>query len=115
MAAARPASSSSAASIFGGYLNYDGRSPFVSFEGKSWYHTGDLVSEDADGVLTFAGRLKRFIKLGGEMISLPAIESVLQRHFGDSDDGPFSPSRPSAPTSIPKSCSLRRAPRTGHG
>ena len=32
-------------------------------------------------VLTFAGRLKRFIKLGGEMISLPAIEDVLVRTF----------------------------------
>lgn len=74
-------------SVFGGYLNYDGPSPFVDFEGKSWYHTGDLVSEDADHVLTFAGRLKRFIKLGGEMISLPAIESVLDR-FYPSADGP---------------------------
>lgn len=68
-------------SIFGGYLNYDGPAPFVEFEGKSWYRTGDLVTAAADGVLTFAGRLKRFVKLGGEMISLPAIEEVLQRHY----------------------------------
>ena len=70
-------------SIFGGYLNYEGPSPFVELEGESWYRTGDLVSEDAEGVLTFVGRLKRFIKLGGEMISLPAIEDVLARHFAD--------------------------------
>ncbi|MBU4211773.1 MAG: AMP-binding protein [Kiritimatiellae bacterium] len=70
-------------SIFGGYLNYEGPSPFVELEGEPWYRTGDLVSEDADGVLTFAGRLKRFVKLGGEMISLPAIEEVLTRHFAD--------------------------------
>jgi long-chain-fatty-acid--[acyl-carrier-protein] ligase len=70
-------------SIFGGYLNYEGPSPFVSLEGESWYRTGDLVSENAEGVLTFAGRLKRFVKLGGEMISLPAIEDVLIRHFAD--------------------------------
>jgi len=47
------------------------------------------VTLGADGILTFMGRLKRFIKLGGEMISLPAIESVLQMHFGDADDGPM--------------------------
>ncbi len=75
-------------SIFGGYLNYTGESPFVEFEGKSWYRTGDLVSVASDGYITFRGRLKRFIKLGGEMVSLPAIEAVLQPHFGESDDGP---------------------------
>ncbi|MDP6107113.1 MAG: AMP-binding protein, partial [Candidatus Brocadiia bacterium] len=76
-------------SVFGGYLDYEGESPFVEFEGKDWYRTGDLVSEDADGVFTFRGRLKRFTKLGGEMISLPAIEAVLERHYaGDDDEGP---------------------------
>lgn len=68
-------------SIFEGYLNYEGPSPFVEFEGKSWYRTGDLVRAGADGVLTFAGRLKRFVKLGGEMISLPAIEEILNRNY----------------------------------
>ena len=68
-------------SVFEGYLHYDGEPPFVEFEGKTWYRTGDLVSEDADGVLTFRGRLKRFVKLGGEMISLPAVETVLEKHF----------------------------------
>lgn len=75
-------------SIFGGYLQYDGESPFVSFEGRSWYRTGDLVSMTADGVLFFKGRLKRFIKLGGEMISLPAIEAVLLKHAEEAGDGP---------------------------
>lgn len=76
-------------SIFGGYLKYDGPSPFVEFEGRSWYRTGDIVSESPDGVLTFAGRLKRFVKLGGEMISLPAIEEVLFRHYvKPTDDEP---------------------------
>ncbi|HUU94753.1 MAG TPA: AMP-binding protein, partial [Phycisphaerae bacterium] len=67
-------------SVFGGYLNYDGPQPFVELEGRKWYRTGDLVSEDADGVLTFRGRLKRFVKMGGEMISLPAIEALLEAH-----------------------------------
>ncbi len=58
-------------SIFGGYLHYGGESPFFEWDGKRWYRTGDLVRQDADGWLTFEGRLKRFVKLGGEMISLP--------------------------------------------
>lgn len=77
-------------SIFGGYLNYEGASPFVEFEGKGWYCTGDLVKRQADGTLIFAGRLKRFVKLGGEMVSLPAIEEVLGRHYGTpADDKPI--------------------------
>jgi len=78
-------------SVFEGYLNYDGPSPFESFEGKSWYRTGDLIKEGPDGVLTFTGRLKRFVKLGGEMISLPAIEEALVHAFAagsDQDEGP---------------------------
>jgi long-chain-fatty-acid--[acyl-carrier-protein] ligase len=76
-------------SIFGGYLHYDGESPFFEWEGKRWYRTGDLVRQDADGWLTFEGRLKRFVKLGGEMISLPAIEAVLLPHFSsEADEGP---------------------------
>jgi len=76
-------------SVFGGYLNYDGKSPFVEVNGKSWYNTGDLVSADSDGVLTFVGRLKRFVKLGGEMVSLPAIEQVLAENFAsEEDEGP---------------------------
>jgi long-chain-fatty-acid--[acyl-carrier-protein] ligase len=74
--------------VFDGYIGQSG-SPFVEYAGKTWYRTGDLVSEDADGYLTFRGRLKRFIKLGGEMISLPAIESILEAHFGaPPDEGP---------------------------
>lgn len=76
-------------SVFGGYLNYDGKSPFVELDGKPWYDTGDLVSEDAGGVLTFRGRLKRFVKVGGEMVSLPAIEEVLSHlHQSEDDERP---------------------------
>ena len=77
-------------SVFSGYLNYEGPPPFVEFAGKRWYRTGDLVSEDADGVLTFRGRLKRFVKLGGEMVSLPAIEAVLEAAYAEEgDEGPI--------------------------
>ena len=77
-------------SVFSGYHQYQGPSPFVECEGKQWYRTGDLVVEDEEGVLTFSGRLKRFIKLGGEMISLPAVETVLQQHFAHlNEEGPL--------------------------
>ncbi|MGE3181698.1 MAG: AMP-binding protein [Phycisphaerae bacterium] len=76
-------------SVFAGYLG-DAPSPFVQYDGKQWYKTGDLVTRDSEGVLTFRGRLKRFIKLGGEMISLPAIESVLLAAVTENgDDGPL--------------------------
>ncbi|MGC8625349.1 MAG: AMP-binding protein [Phycisphaerae bacterium] len=68
-------------SIFKGYLGEQNTSPFVQWSGESWYRTGDLIKADATGHLTFVGRLKRFVKLGGEMISLPAIEDVLERKF----------------------------------
>ena len=73
--------------IFPGYMG-DAPDPFVEHAGKRWYRTGDLVTRSADGVFTFRGRLKRFVKLGGEMISLPAVESVLQKAFPLSADGP---------------------------
>lgn len=72
-------------SIFSGYLNPDVESPFERFEGQAWYRTGDLVRQDR-GVLVFAGRLKRFVKLGGEMVSLPAIEEALVRRFQGEDE-----------------------------
>ena len=75
-------------SIFGGYLGFTGPQPFVEFEGQSWYRTGDLVREE-DGMLVFAGRLQRFVKMGGEMVSLPAVEEVLAaRCQGPDEDGP---------------------------
>jgi len=68
-------------SIFHGYLAYDGPSPFTERDGKRWYRTGDLVEADEAGFITFKGRLKRFIKVAGEMVSLPAIEDVLLERF----------------------------------
>lgn len=38
------------------------------------------------GVLVFSGRLKRFVKLGGEMVSLPAIEEALSQRFQGEDE-----------------------------
>jgi acyl-CoA synthetase (AMP-forming)/AMP-acid ligase II/acyl carrier protein len=68
-------------SVFSGYYNYSGKSPFVEIQGKQYYNTGDIVCINQDGLITFQGRLKRFVKLGGEMISLPAIESILDAAY----------------------------------
>jgi len=73
--------------VFGGYLGTDAPSPFVEIAGKTWYRTGDIVREDATGLMTFEGRLKRFVKRGGEMISLPAIEAVVGECFGAATEG----------------------------
>lgn len=71
--------------VFSGYLGYDGPSPFIEYNGKKWYRTGDLVKIDSDGFISFQGRLKRFVKIGGEMISLPAMEDVLLRRYPNPD------------------------------
>ena len=46
------------------------------------------IWSDDDGFLHFQGRLKRFLKAGGEMISLPALEEPLSKHFPAAEDGP---------------------------
>lgn len=64
--------------VFSGYLNPGLSSPFVNLNnGKNWYVTGDLGYLDTEGHLILSGRLKRFIKVGGEMVSLAAIEDAL--------------------------------------
>ena len=44
-----------------------------------WYDTGDLGLIDDEGYIWHKGRLKRFVKIAGEMISLVAIEEALDR------------------------------------
>ncbi len=46
-----------------------------------WYDTGDMGCFDEDGFLWLKGRLRRFVKIGGEMVSLVAIEDVLEEFF----------------------------------
>lgn len=74
--------------IFPGYLGYDGPSPFVEQEGTRWYVTGDLARIDSEGFIYFAGRLKRFLKAGGEMVSLPALEEPFAVAYPPTKDGP---------------------------
>jgi acyl-[acyl-carrier-protein]-phospholipid O-acyltransferase/long-chain-fatty-acid--[acyl-carrier-protein] ligase len=65
--------------IMEGYLNPDANAKFKSLKG--WYDTGDIVSIDQDGYLFIRGRLKRFAKVAGEMVSLTAVEDALAGAF----------------------------------
>jgi acyl-[acyl-carrier-protein]-phospholipid O-acyltransferase/long-chain-fatty-acid--[acyl-carrier-protein] ligase len=53
--------------------------PPRSIFGQGWHDTGDLVTVDADGYVFIRGRVKRFAKIGGEMISLTAVEELAAR------------------------------------
>jgi acyl-[acyl-carrier-protein]-phospholipid O-acyltransferase/long-chain-fatty-acid--[acyl-carrier-protein] ligase len=65
--------------IMRGYLNADANQAFKALNG--WYDTGDIVSVDAGGYLFVRGRLKRFAKVSGEMVSLTAVEDALAGAF----------------------------------
>jgi acyl-[acyl-carrier-protein]-phospholipid O-acyltransferase/long-chain-fatty-acid--[acyl-carrier-protein] ligase len=58
-----------------GYLRVE-RPGVIESPPEGWHDTGDIVTIDAEGFVTINGRAKRFAKVGGEMISLAAVETI---------------------------------------
>jgi acyl-[acyl-carrier-protein]-phospholipid O-acyltransferase / long-chain-fatty-acid--[acyl-carrier-protein] ligase len=65
--------------VMRGYLNPDADAAFKALGG--WYDTGDIVKVDEENFVFIQGRLKRFAKISGEMVSLTAVEEALAGAF----------------------------------
>ena len=65
--------------VMKGYLNPEANAAFQALGG--WYDTGDIAAVDEDRYVTLLGRLKRFAKISGEMVSLTAVEEALAGAF----------------------------------
>jgi len=65
--------------VMSGYYLHDHPGVLVpprSSVGTGWYSTGDVVEIDSEGFVTIKGRVKRFAKIAGEMVSLEAVEKM---------------------------------------
>jgi acyl-[acyl-carrier-protein]-phospholipid O-acyltransferase / long-chain-fatty-acid--[acyl-carrier-protein] ligase len=65
--------------LMSGYLRFEKPGvlqPPASPAGEGWYETGDVVEIDDDGFVKIVGRVKRFAKVAGEMVSLDAVEKL---------------------------------------
>lgn len=76
----------SGSNVFPGYLDHT-LSPFIELYGKRFYNSGDMGRLENDSLI-ITGRLKRFIKIAGEMVSLTAVEEALQKHIQSPDGSP---------------------------
>jgi len=70
--------------VMKGYLNDLEETSLRIVDG--WYDTGDMGVRDQEGYLWHRGRLRRFVKIGGEMVSLVATEKVLDSLLPDGVD-----------------------------
>jgi acyl-[acyl-carrier-protein]-phospholipid O-acyltransferase / long-chain-fatty-acid--[acyl-carrier-protein] ligase len=81
-----------------GYLKVD-RPGVLEPPEEGWHDTGDIVSIDEQGFVTIKGRAKRFAKVGGEMVSLAAVEALAAALW------------PQAPTAVVAVPDLRKGER----
>lgn len=58
-----------------GYYKFDTPAELEAPE-DGWYNTGDVVEVDAEGYIFIKGRVKRFAKVAGEMVSLEVVEKI---------------------------------------
>lgn len=66
-------------SVMAGYFDMPEKTA-ETFTADGWLMTGDLGALDADGNLSFRGRLKNMIRVGGENVSPEEVEDLLHRH-----------------------------------
>ena len=73
--------------VMKGYLHDDAKTEEVIkiINGQRWYRSGDKGHLDSDRFLTIVDRYSRFAKLGGEMVSLSAVEENIIQALGDPD------------------------------
>lgn len=65
--------------LMSGYLRFENPGvlqPPASPAGDGWYETGDVVELSDEGFVKIVGRVKRFAKVAGEMVSLEAVEKL---------------------------------------
>ena len=70
--------------VMAGYLMADKPGVLVPTT-DGWHDTGDIVEIDAGGLVSIKGRAKRFAKIGGEMISLAAVETIVATLWPDNN------------------------------
>lgn len=63
-----------------GYILPENPGVLVPLEG-GWYHTGDVVEIDEIGYVFIKDRIKRFAKIGGEMVSLNAVQDMVIKAY----------------------------------
>jgi acyl-[acyl-carrier-protein]-phospholipid O-acyltransferase/long-chain-fatty-acid--[acyl-carrier-protein] ligase len=72
--------------IMKGYLSPDAPGVIKPLA-DGWHDTGDVVTIDPKGYVSIKGRLKRFAKIGGEMVSLAVVENCATALWPDNHHG----------------------------
>jgi acyl-[acyl-carrier-protein]-phospholipid O-acyltransferase/long-chain-fatty-acid--[acyl-carrier-protein] ligase len=75
--------------VMAGYMLADKPGVLVPTR-DGWHNTGDIVDIDERGMISIAGRAKRFAKVGGEMVSFAAVEMMVAGLWPDNNHVVFS-------------------------